>query len=130
MINHPLSTDLQKFIARHIHSVEQLEILCLFVESPGKAWSDAEVYRCIQSSQNSVSEKLHYFAQEGILARDPEATYRLSSSSQELAQLALDLAKAFRERRVTVIDTIYRMPDQAIRQFADAFRLRKDKDQP
>jgi len=38
-----------------------------------------------------------------------------------------DLANAYRERRVTITECIYKRPSHPIQDFADAFLLRKDK---
>jgi hypothetical protein len=122
-----ISDELQKFIARYVHSVEQLEILCLLAESPARDWQPAEVFRNIQSSQDSVAANLLYLAHERILTSTADSGYRFSPASPELGRMALNLVKTYREKRVTVVETIYKNPLDPIRNFADAFRIRKDK---
>jgi DNA-binding transcriptional ArsR family regulator len=122
-----ISSELQKFIARHIYSVEQLEILCLLAEGPAKVWSAAEVFTRIQSSQDSVGRHLQYFTEEQFLVRDETMGYRFAPENAELARATLELVKTYREKRVTVIAAIYQTPLDPIRNFADAFKIRKDK---
>lgn len=119
--------DLRAFIARHVHSVEQLEILCLLAENPAQVWSEKEVFKLIQSSEKSVAANLRRFLEERLLVFVSETGYRFSPETPELARLAVALAKSYRERRVTIIETIYSLPLDPVRQFADAFRLRKGK---
>jgi hypothetical protein len=103
-----------------------LETLCLLVDDPAKAWQEAEVYRLIQSSQQSVTKNLMALVEEGFLVSDA-AGYRFAPKDQEMERWAVELVKTYRAKRVTVIETIYQRPLDPIRTFADAFKFRKDK---
>lgn len=116
-----------KLIARHIHSVEQLEILLLLRKTPEKPLSVQEVFRVIQSSEPSVAASLAYFTTEGFLKQQGEGTYRFAPGSPEMEQACTFLAEAYHERRVAVIEAIYSRPSDPVRNFADAFRLRREK---
>ena len=122
-----LSPSLQQFIARYVRSVEQVEILCLLAADPTRKWTVAEVFRTIQSSAQSVTDSLELFRKEGFLVSERAGTYQYSPKAAEIGQGMAELAKAYRERRVTVIHTIYMKPADTIQDFADAFKLRKDK---
>jgi len=121
-----ISDELLGFIARFIHSVEQIEILCIFARAPAKTWTEEEVFKEIQSSRTSVAANLGLFCGR-LLHFDAPTGYRFSPESPDLGRLALELVKTYHERRVTVINAIYREPVDPIRDFADAFKLRKDK---
>ena len=127
MADTTLSRDLRNFIASNIQSVEQLEILCLLVEDPSKSWSVTEAYRRIQSTEKSVQEGLQYFVVRDLLTADASGAFRFSPKTSALSASALELVKAYRERRVAVIEMIYRKPSESVKHFADAFRLRKDQ---
>jgi hypothetical protein len=127
MAGHPISEELQQFIARYIHSVEQVEILCLLVENPDKTWRESEVFKRIQSSADSVRRNLEYFATGLFLSGNQQNGYGFAPINAELKHLAIELVKTYREKRVTVVESIYRGPTDPIRDFADAFRIRKDK---
>jgi hypothetical protein len=123
-----LPPEIRALIAQHIRAVEQLEILCLFSEHPEKVWSVGEVYRQIQSSERSVSEWLEHFRAAGMLVNSgSERTYRLAHENTELKASVAALARAYRERHVSVIECIYHQPPDAIQDFAAAFKLKKDK---
>jgi hypothetical protein len=123
----PLTNDLQKFIGRHIQSVEQLEILCLLAENPTQGWTATDVFRRIQSSEKSVASWLKKFTQNGFVAETPEGVFRFAPATAELSSGVATLVKGYRERRVTVVEMIYQKPTDPIHHFADAFRIRKDK---
>jgi hypothetical protein len=59
------------------------------------------------------------------VAEGPPPTYRYAPPP-ELHRSIAGLVETYRERRVSVINLVYSRPSDAIRSFADAFRLRKD----
>ncbi|HYG34462.1 MAG TPA: hypothetical protein VEC99_06735 [Clostridia bacterium] len=127
MASSPTSQELDQFIARYIGSVEQLEILCLLSVNPAKPWSVSEVFRVIQSSEPSVQERLEEFQREGFLVRETDGLYRYAPKAPDLTRMVAELAKAYQERRVTIVEMIYRPRGNPLQDFADAFRLRKEK---
>jgi hypothetical protein len=122
-----LTPPLREFIAQYVRTIEQVEILCLLTSSPAKTWTVPEVFRTVQSSQTSIADCLESFRKSGLLDSEPDGRYRLASSRPELTQLVSELAAAYRERRVAVVETIYGRPPDTIQDFADAFKLRKGK---
>ncbi len=122
----PLNPELLGFLGLNVSSVEQLEILCLLVENPARAWSRMEVFRKIQSTEESVQNCLEKFTARGLASQRPDGSYLFSGSAPQSTQ-AIAIVKMYRERPVSVIESIYSQPLGAARNFADAFRLRKEK---
>ncbi|MGV3663141.1 MAG: hypothetical protein ACO1TE_23420 [Prosthecobacter sp.] len=120
-----LPASIRAFLARHIRSVEQLEILLLFGRGPGGVWSSKKVYDTILSTPHSVERWLEEMTRNGLLEKVPEAagSYRLSSSEEVVAQTGL-LTELYRMSPVRVIETIYRRDTIAAQSFADAFKLK------
>jgi hypothetical protein len=117
----------RRLIAGYIRTVEQLEILLLLKGSPQKEFSVLDVFRVIQSSQNSVATSLGIFTNAGFLIEESGGTYRYEPRNKDVDQAIDALAKAYQERRVTVIEAIYHQASDPVRNFADAFKLRKEK---
>jgi hypothetical protein len=65
------------------------------------------------------------FSSEGLLVREKDR-FRLSQDNPQLAQLASELRRAYRERHVALVELIYRNPTRQIQSFADAFKFRKE----
>jgi hypothetical protein len=122
----PLSQEARQFVDQYIHSVEQLEIFLALAESREAITSHAILQR-IQSSEKSILSCLKTLLKDGLLTTEKEERYRFSDQFPQLPGIASELGKAYRERHVTVIEMIYRKPSGPIQNFADAFRLRKDK---
>jgi len=70
MPDETLSPAVKQLLARHIGSVEQLEVLLLLRGSPERAWTSAEVYDVIRSSPASVSQRLEAFTVAGFLTKE------------------------------------------------------------
>lgn len=126
MAENPISSDVTLFIARYIRSIEQLEILSLLAANPGKQWSIAEMYRAIQSTEESIKNCLRDFVEQQLAIQQTEH-YAFSPATPQLRDAALAVLKAYRERPVAIIELIYSPQPSAARSFADAFRLRKNK---
>lgn len=119
-----LPGSIRAFLARHIRSVEQLEILLLFARGPGAAWSSKKVYDTILSTPHSVERWLEEMTRSSLLEKAPEpGTYRLSNNEDVITQTSL-LAELYRISPVRVIETIYRRDTIAAQSFADAFKLK------
>lgn len=117
---------IRQFISRYIRTVEQLEILCLMSGEPIRTWTAAELLRAIQSSEKSIAETLNYFGAQGLTASQGDG-HRFAPSDAGLVGVTQDLCRAYRQRRVAVIEAIYQKPSDAVQDFADAFKFRKDK---
>ncbi|QRK11939.1 hypothetical protein JQX13_18910 [Archangium violaceum] len=120
----------RRLIAENIDSVEQLEILLLLFQHPGRTWTAESVARELRVSSISAGERLEDLTYDGLVVRveGSEGEYRYGPETPSLDEAVRGLAAAYSERRVTVINLIFSKPVDKIRTFADAFRLRKKGD--
>jgi hypothetical protein len=117
----------QRFVGAHITSIELLEVLLLLRRTEEREWTAAAVAREIGSSMMSIRDRLASLAARGFLiAREDgeELLYRYGPE-EDARPIIDDLAAAYRERRLTIINLIYARPQSDIETFSDAFRLRK-----
>lgn len=119
-----LSPAIRAFLARHIRSVEQLEILLLFSREPAAIWSEQNVYDAILSTPQSVMGWLNALTREGLLEKvgDSAAGYRCCRDERQIAQIA-ELAELYRIKPVRIIETIYKPKLDAAQSFADSFKI-------
>jgi hypothetical protein len=112
------------FLARHIATVEELEILLLLAKENGRAKSLEEVYQVIKSSRASIEQGMAKFAAAGLVTIH-NATFSISpvATNSPLPEIA----RCYREMPVRVIGAIYQRPRDAVRDFADAFKLRRNQ---
>ncbi len=123
-----LDAALQKFIAQHIESVEKLEILFFLHNNPDVARSSEDVFRHVQSSLNSVSQKLRLLASAGMAVLHPDGRFQYQPRTEDLALLVSMLQKEFRLRPTKVIEAIFSQKSSDLRAFSDAFRFRKESE--
>ena len=122
-----LSTELQRFIAQYIDSVEKLEILLLLARGSDRFWRVEEVYQAIQSSHVSVLRRLRELQKEGLAELNSDGQrFRFQPKSAELGEAVAALATAYQTRRIKVIEAIFNKSDDQLRKFSDAFRFKKE----
>jgi hypothetical protein len=118
------------FIAGHVDSVLQLELLLLLAvpAHAAREWSAADLAHELRIDPAWVEGQLKAMGAQGLLdaSTGPPPTYRYHPRTAELGQAVSDLAQAYADRRVTVIGLIFAKPTDKLRTFADAFRIRKD----
>lgn len=115
----------RRFIVEAIDSVPELEALLLLRAHPDRRWSAEEAGARLYVSTTMASHLLNALAGRGLLARDGEQ-YRYAPAQPELDAVVADLAATYATRLITVTRLIHAKPAASVRQFADAFRLRKE----
>lgn len=121
---------INEFLVRHIHSVEQLEILLLLHRDSSRGWTAAEIAQELRSDLGSVEKRLGDLCAQNMLVcktSDETHSYQFNAANTDLDRTVSGLATVYAERRMAVINLIFSKPIDNIRVFADAFRLRKDK---
>ncbi|MBA3273555.1 MAG: hypothetical protein H0T11_06760 [Chthoniobacterales bacterium] len=128
MSTEALPAPVKQLLARHIQSVEQLEVLLLLHSQPQRSWTSIEVYDSIRSSQSSISARLQAFTAAGFLVEDkgPPQTFRYAPKDESLRSAVELTANAYRTWRIRIIEAIFAPESDPVQSFADAFRLRKD----
>lgn len=84
-----------------------------------------ELVRELQSSQGAVDDILALFKQNGLVveAGDGRVHYQ---ASPDLDRAAAALEQAYAERPLAVIREIVTAPNDRLKTFADAFKLKRD----
>jgi len=119
-----ISNSVRDFIARHIRSIEQLEILLLLAKDPTRGWSVAETFQNIQSNMATVRARLEQFHESEFLVLENNSCYRFAPSNPQTSDAVRELAENYRDRRVRVIEAIYSPKTDVLRNFSDAFKLK------
>jgi hypothetical protein len=123
-----LPSNIRGFLNRFIRSVEQLEILLLVSARGELAWSAAQVYDVILSSESSVGRWLEELARAGLLVRGAESppSFRASEDPAVAEQIA-GLRHAYKTVPTRLIEAIYKRDVDAVQGFADAFKIKESR---
>ena len=119
----PVAT--RRLIHDHLESVERLEILLLLFDARERTWNIREIEERIRSTPDSVQQNVAALVGQHLVAADAAAPgkFKYQPASPELHESVVDLAIAYRMRRVAVIELIYADRHGAARSFSDAFKL-------
>jgi hypothetical protein len=119
-------TSVRGFIASHIVSVAQLEVLLLLRAAADKEWTATEVSRALVTQPEAAAGWLEDLRQRG-LASESEGRYRYTPASDEVDQIVDELAESYAKYRVAVIGLIFGRPRESVTRLADAFRIRRTR---
>jgi hypothetical protein len=123
--------NVRAFLNDHVESVVQVEVLLLLYAEPARAFAPADVVSALRIEPAWAEAQLSNLVARGMLAEAGGAaagSYRWAPRTSEIEAAVAGLARAYADRRVTVIGLIYAKPADPLRSFADAFRIRRDKD--
>jgi hypothetical protein len=124
MPTEPIPAELKDFLARHIDSIAQLEALLLSRGSAGAVWDAPATSKRLYIGEQEAAATLAHLAEQGLLMR-AAAGYKFSPQSAELAGVVDLLAHHYARHLIPITNLIHAKP-RRIRQFSDAFKLKKD----
>jgi len=105
-----LPDHVQAAIARHIESIQQVEILALIRAQPERAWTTADICRSLHVSPVACEVWIDRFAATGVVSReDDEDAVRYAPNGDERRAFD-DLVELYTRRRHSVVDSIYGKP--------------------
>jgi DNA-binding HxlR family transcriptional regulator len=124
----PLPEEVKRFMDANIESVDQLEVLRLLAGEPGREWNLDSLAGIIQIQPQALTLHLAALESRGLItaSHGPTASYRYGPRTPELENLVGRLLQFYNERPVTMIKMIYARANAALKNFADAFRVRKE----
>ena len=121
-----ISPIVRRLIAESIDSVPELEAILLLRETSGREWNATEAGERLYVSKTVAAHLLAVLVERGFfVTRDDRCCYQ--PISPELAAAVDELATTYSRHLVEVTNLIHAKPSAGVRQFAEAFRLRKDK---
>jgi len=128
LLEEPVPPEVARFLAGCVRSLMALELLLLVRSKPDRERTAAELARELRSSEEWTELELRHLAACGLVTvSGPPLRYRYRKASDETEHAAAWLASSYPELRFSIIRTIYPPVSDPIRDFADAFRIRKDR---
>lgn len=125
MADEVVPEDLRDFITRYIDSIAQLEALLLLRNNPDERWDIRATASRLYTSEQEAREVLTRLCADGLVTCDKDI-YSYGAGNSELAAIVDRLADAYTRLLIPVTKLIHAKPAR-IRQFADAFKFRKDR---
>lgn len=125
---------LRTFICDYIDSVELLYVLLLLCQNPDREWTLNQLTAEIRSTDSSIEKRLNTLYSRHILLRNSldekvenKDIYVFSPSSEEIRKTVVELSEFYKLCPYRIVELIYSRPNHSLRNFANAFKIRKDE---
>jgi predicted ArsR family transcriptional regulator len=121
-----ISKDVEQFILDEIDTVPHLEALLLFWNKRPQEWSLEEMAKALYVSPEATRPILADLERRGLVALTENNCFLYRSSHRDSVVEALD--KTYRREVVRISNMIHSKPSASLREFARAFRLKRDRE--
>lgn len=125
-----LPAEVRQLIYSSVPSIDALEVLVQVVRHQDRPCTVPELIEALRPNavtEPVVREALALFRTHGILSETPDGRILCRPDSPVKGAIGL-LVRAYNERPVTLIRTVYAIADaKKIQAFADAFKIKKDQ---
>ncbi|MGQ0702702.1 MAG: hypothetical protein ACT4PM_06180 [Gemmatimonadales bacterium] len=131
MRENELPDEVRGLIQASVPTPDALEVLVGIARSAPATLTPEQLAEALRPAAITVPMArgfLRFFRSQGIVVESPGEAFRFEPANPELERAVRGLIKAYDERPVTLIRTVYELADQkALQAFSDAFRLKKDE---
>jgi hypothetical protein len=118
-----------QFLAERIDTVPQLEALLLLWENPQRLWSEEELAARIYVGRQVAAATLQALQRQQLVIAEPESVvrYRYNPQWDPSGEVMPEVAATYRRHIVQLATFIHSRASTAVREFARAFDLKKDR---
>lgn len=127
MPHDPVPEEIKRFIMTSIPSVPYLEAMLLLRANPTQSWAAADTAQRLFVADKVAFDLLAALCQAGVLTESAPAQFCYQPRSDSLMKMIDQLADCYSQYLMPVTHLIHSKSDKRARQFAEAFKLRKDK---
>jgi hypothetical protein len=121
--------DVARFILEKIDSIAQLEGLLLLRKNPDQQWSPQNLAARLYIDEKQTAQLLSDLCTQSLavmISADPPL-YQYQPGSTELRSIVERVAEIYSTHLVPVTALIHSKAKARVQEFADAFKLRRDK---
>lgn len=128
-MENPIPFEVKRFIDEQVFSIEKLEILIKIYGSEKKKWTAKDLSQELGISEDAVKRRLVHLTNHNISTQHTETGEVLISYNpgNPYHTVISQLAELYKSQRILILKFIYSKSSESLRDFANAFRLKKDK---
>lgn len=120
-----LNAEVRELIARHLDSVESIEILLLLRRSPQTYWGAPAIAEQLGIAPDIARTKIEALRSSGIITvGEQTGAFRYGPPDQRTKNAVDELAALYANRRGSVINTLYSTNLERLRAFSNSFRVK------
>jgi hypothetical protein len=124
MVDDLIPAAVRDFIDKHIDSIAQLEALLLMRREREVSWDAPAAAARLYISPGEAADVLAKLSADGLI-QHKGSCYSYGCRTPQLEALVDELATTYARQLIPVTRLVHSKPDR-IRQFADAFKLRRE----
>jgi hypothetical protein len=117
--------DVLAFVGATIKSIWALELLLLMCRERNRGWQIEELVRELRASTVVVREALSGLAGAGLIATEEGERSCYRPASEQLDSFVRSAQALYAAKPLTLINAIASAPNEELRIFAEAFRLKE-----
>lgn len=119
--------DVQEFILQYISCVAQIEALLLFRSEPEKEWDTVIIENRLYLSPAEVKDLMDEMVNHGLISKG-NSSYRYDPCTVRIKEMIERVLDVYSRSLLPVTHLIHSKSKDRLQEFADAFKVRKDKD--
>jgi hypothetical protein len=117
-----------EFLAENIDTVPQLEALLLMWQAPDERWSMDKLAVRLYVSVEEAASIVRALQMRALIVSDEQPnSYRYSGDWDASGTLMAEVARSYRHNLIHITKFIHSRASSAVRAFARAFDLKKDR---
>ena len=120
-----IPADVQDFIVRHIHSIAQLEALLLLRAKHAEPWDVPAIAGRLYTSEKETAELLSQLCDAGFV-RVSDGIYHYDPAPEH--RNIIDRLASIYSRHLIPVTNMIHGKAHRIRQFSDAFKIKRSKE--
>jgi len=122
-----LPDDVKNFIRATIKSIWALELLLYLRAHSDRTWDVKVLARELRASEPALRGSLGLFRAAGVVKEESDGSVRYAPTADHLDPLVRRISDIYGTFPLAISNEIY-APESKLQDFADAFRLKKDKE--
>ena len=120
-----LNDEVRQLIARHLDSVESIDILLLLRRSPQTYWGAPAIAEQLGIAPDIARAKIDALRRSGIITvGEQTGAFRYGPPDERTRSAVDELAGVYASRRSIVINEIYSANLERLRAFSNSFRVK------
>jgi hypothetical protein len=112
------------FIQTNLSSVWALELLLLLFRSQSRSWTRQELIRELRGSESVVNAAIQTLHKLGVIVEDKPGNFIFRPAGGFLDDIVASVDQLYSTHPMTVIKAITGSPNDKLKLFSDAFKLR------
>lgn len=121
--------EVRRFLSVNIDSIAQLEALLLLWRDIEQKLTAGAIAERLYINLVDAEALLNKLVSRGLILADGSGppVFRFNSNNQELVHDVQRVAQVYAKYLIPITNFIHQKPSQGLRDFADAFKLKKDE---